>query len=145
MNDLKPCYLDANDLVYSKDPTNGITSAGFNVNSIMMKMGISPITTINTERRDDCLDVADLFKNQLVVPNWALAYHNNLFSGGSKAKKFNDEDVELDDDEDDVVDDDLHDRLLDLVKEHDLRKVKPVKKRLTRKPRNIKNKTRKMK
>jgi len=160
--DMGNCKLDANDLVCYRDPDGGIYSAGFNVKSIMMKAGISPIITMNTDDAS-CINaglglgeknkVSDLFDN-LVIPNWALAYDtkntnmNNMgirLMGGEKGTTAHKNGTE--DDDDDVVDDDLHDRLLDLVKEHDIRKSKTVgiKKRLTRKAKNVKNKTRKMK
>ncbi len=125
--------LGADDLVYAKGDGKTI-AGGFSVDSIMMKMGISPITTINSgDQTGGGDDVASIFKN-LVIPNWALSY--NTMSGGKRM-----EDIE---DDDEVIDDDLHDRLLDLVKEHDIKKAK--KKRITRKSRPMKNnKTRKMK
>ena len=107
-------YIGAGELVFNNDKEGGIHSGGFSVNSIMMKAGMSPIMTIN---RSEALTggsdkVSDLF-NDLVVPNWALSYNNRI--GGGKYKE-----VEKDDDEsdDDVIDDDLHDKLLQLVKEH---------------------------
>jgi hypothetical protein len=56
-----------------------------------------------------------------VVPNWALSYNDRIVGG-----KYNEEDhhknhtYDEDDDEDDdeTVTDKLHDKLLDLVKEH---------------------------
>ena len=122
--------LDANDLVYSKDPSQGITSAGFSVDSIMMKMGISPIVTMNQPNAMEEDDVASLFKNKLVVPNWVLSYNNPSFSGGVKDHDHK-EVKDTYGEDDDVLEDDLHDRLLDLVKEHDEKKSK--KKRPTKK------------
>jgi hypothetical protein len=127
-------YLDANDLVYSKDPSQGVTSAGFSVDSIMMKIGISPIRTMNTSDPTKEEDVASLFKNKLVVPNWLLSFPPSSippsFSGGNGNKEHQ-ESKDMYGDEEDVMDDDLHDRLLDLVKEHDAKQSK--KKRMTRK------------
>jgi hypothetical protein len=48
-------------------------------------------------------------------------------AGGTTKNKHNDSDSE-----DDVIDDDLHDRLLDLVKQHDIQ-MKENKKKKTRK------------
>jgi hypothetical protein len=150
-------HFGPNDLVCYKDTNGGIYSAGVSVKSIMMNAGISPIMTLNTNNMCDNKDgfrtrekVSDLF-DDLVVPNWALSYiKNHPMRGGTtnakqnENKSYNSDSDESDDD--DVVQDDLHDRLLDLVKEHDARKLKtPAKKRLTRKSKIVKNKTKKMK
>jgi len=106
-------YIGADDLVYNNDIERGIHSGGFSVKSLMMKEGISPIMTINKNQIGGTNQVSDIF-NDLVVPNWALSYHNKM-AGGTTKNKHNDSDSE-----DDVIDDDLHDRLLDLVKQHDI-------------------------
>jgi hypothetical protein len=116
-------YIGANELVFNNDTVNGIHTGGFSVNSIMMKNGISPIMTINKEQTGGSNLVSDIFNN-LVVPNWTLSYDNKI---GGKYK-----DVDIDSDEDEVIDDDLHDKLLELVKEHES-KIKEKKKRATRK------------
>ncbi len=107
-------YIGAGELVFNNDQELGIHSGGFSVNSIMMKAGMSPIMTINrSEGLTGGSDkVSDLF-NDLVVPNWALSYNNRI--GGGKYKEVEKDDHESDDD---VIDDDLHDKLLELVKEH---------------------------
>jgi hypothetical protein len=115
-------YIGANELVFNNDTVNGIHTGGFSVNSIMMKNGISPIMTINKEQTGGSNKVSDIFDN-LVVPNWSLSYDNKI---GGKYK-----DVDSDSD-DDVIDEDLHDKLLELVKEHES-KIKEKKKRATRK------------
>jgi hypothetical protein len=107
-------YIGADELVFNNDKERGIHSGGFSVNSIMMKAGMSPIMTVN---RSEVLTggsdkVSDLF-NDLVVPNWALSYNNRI--GGGKYKEVEHDDS---DSEDSVIDDDLHDKLLELVKEH---------------------------
>jgi hypothetical protein len=115
-------YIGANELVFNNDTVNGIHTGGFSVNSIMMKNGISPIMTINKEQTGGSNLVSDIFNN-LVVPNWTLSYDNKI---GGKYK-----DVDSDSEEDDVIDEDLHDKLLELVKEHDS-KIREKKKRATR-------------
>ena len=115
--------IGANEMVFNNDTVNGIHTGGFSVNSIMMKNGISPIMTINKEQTGGSNLVSDIFNN-LVVPNWTLSYDTKI---GGKYK-----DVDGDSDEDDVIDEDLHDKLLELVKEHDS-KIKEKKKRATRK------------
>ena len=126
-------YIGANELVFNNDSVNGIHTGGFSVKSIMMKGGISPIMTINEEQTGgDANLVSDIFNN-LVVPNWTLSYHNKMTGGNNDDRHDNNED---DEEEDDVIDDDLHDKLLDLVKEHDAKTTqiqKQPKKRATRK------------
>ena len=114
------------------DIDNGIHSGGFSVNSIMMKAGMSPIMTLNNN--DSMIGgnkVSDLFNN-LVVPNWALTYNNRIIGGKYKEVDHND-DSESDDE---VISDDLHDKLLDLVKQHNV-KSKENKKKNTRKNKKI--------
>ena len=74
-------YIGPNELVFNLDKNSNIYSGGFNVNSIMMKAGISPITTLNTSQNGGGTNkVSDLFKN-LVVPSYALSYSNKTGGG----------------------------------------------------------------
>jgi hypothetical protein len=104
-----------------------------------MKAGMSPIMTLNNQLGGGSKKVSDLFEN-LVVPNWALSYSNKMMGGGGKHIHENEEEDE--DIED--IDDNLHDKLLELVKEHDTKiyndakiynenKLKQIKKRKTKK------------
>jgi hypothetical protein len=103
--------IGTNELVFNTDNVKGIYSGGFNVNSIMMKTGLSPIMTLNTQNGGSSANkVSDLFES-LVIPNWALSYGANKIGG-----EYNDH---SDDDSDDAIDDDLHDKLIGLVKEHE--------------------------
>lgn len=121
-------YIGVDELVFNNDMEGGIHSGGFSVNSIMLKNGMSPIMTINTEQTGGKLDkVSDLF-NDLVVPNWALSYNNTFISGG----KYKEVQHNMSDSEDDVVSDDLHDKLLELVKKDNIQS-KSIKKKTTRK------------
>lgn len=118
-------YIGPDELVFNNDKVGGIHSGGFSVNSIMMKAGMSPIMTLNTEQvGGDFNKVSDLFNN-LVVPNWTLSYNNRIVGGKYK-------EIDHESDNDDVVDEDLHDKLLELVKEHNI-KEKVIKKKMTRK------------
>ena len=129
-------YFDANDLLFKNDTENGIHSGGFSVNSIMMKKGISPIMTINDNQLGGGKLVSDLFNN-LVVPNWVLSYPDQK-SGGDYAD--NDSDSDSDSDSDTMgggaISDDLHNKLLELVKDHDNNEKKTKKKLTRRKKRN---------
>ena len=126
-------YIDANEMVFNNDKENGIHSGGFSVNSIMMKGGMKPIITLNTEttQKGGMNNVSDIF-NDLVVPNWALSYHNmhGEMHGGMHGEMHGEmhrgmhggkisENTKHDNDEDDTINDDIHDRLLDLVKHYD--------------------------
>lgn len=120
-------YIGANELVFNNDTNLGIHSGGFSINSIMLKGGMSPIMTLNTP--DSMVGgsnkVSDLFNN-LVIPNWALSYNDRIIGG-----KYNELHHDDSDTDDDVIDDDLHEKLLDLVKEHNI-KSKETKKKITR-------------
>lgn len=126
-------YIGADELVFNNDKENGIHSGGFSVNSIMMKAGMSPIMTINSphEMVGGSDKVSDLFNN-LVVPNWTLSYNNRIVGG-----KYKEREHESDSDEDEVIDDELYEKLLDLVREKEVKdnsiKANSVRKRLTRK------------
>ena len=116
-------YIGANELVFNNSAADGISSGGFSVNSIMMKAGMSPIMTVNTQTGGE--KVSDLF-NSLVVPNWLLSYDNRM--GGGIYKEY---DGGADSDNDDVSDD-LHDKLLDLVREHESKLTQNKKKKTRR-------------
>ena len=132
-------YIGSNELVFNNDQEGGIYSGGFSVNSIMMKAGMSPIMTINNTPETligggNYNKVSDLF-NDLVVPNWALSYNNRI--GGEKYKEVEHNDS---DSEDDVLEDDLHDKLLELVKEHNIKaneESRLSKKKKTRKAKKL--------
>jgi hypothetical protein len=131
-------YIGADELVFNNDIKEGIHSGGFNVKSIMMKAGMSPIMTVNTQQIGGGEKVSDLF-NDLVIPNWTLSYNNRIMGG-----KYKEVEHEYSDDEDDVVDDDLHEKLLELVKEHNV-EMKKSKKKITRRMKNKKAGTKRRK
>ena len=136
-------YIGASDLVFNSDD-DGINSGGFNVKSLLLKMGMSPIITLNKANIQNGGDnVSDIF-NDLVVPNWAL-YHPSKMTGGSASRSNNnvsDNDSDSDS-ENDTVDDNLHDQLLDIVKHQE--NMNAHKKKHTKKgrksTRNTKTKT----
>ena len=125
-------YIGPNELVFNLDKNSNIYSGGFNVNSIMMKSGISPITTLNTSQDGGGTNkVSDLFKN-LVVPSYALSYSNKT---GGEYKDDTDSDSDSDSNSD--IDDDLHDKLLNLVRESDSKLTEgKKKKKFTKKQKN---------
>ena len=131
--------LGPNDLVFTNDSANEIHSGGFSVKSIMMKNGLSTIMTLNTDAMDKNEKVSDLFNN-LVVPNWVLSY-NDAMHGGEKYK----EPTTDSDSDDECIEEDLHDRLLELVKQHNtqVNKSKKSRRKLNLKRDNIGKKTKK--
>lgn len=135
MNELN--YMGPDDLVFNNDIEGGIHSGGFSVKSAMMKAGMSPIMTVNSEQTGGGNQVSDLFDN-MVIPNWTLSYGNKIIGGKYKEVEHNS------DSEDDVVDDDLHEKLLDLVKEHETKMAKS-KKKTTRRKKNKKGGTKRRK
>ena len=137
-------YIGADELVFNNDIEGGIHSGGFSVKSIMMKAGMSPIMTINNPQLGGGDKVSDLFEN-LVIPNWTLSYNNRMVGGKYKEVEHNDSDAKKDNpmENDEVIDDDLHEKLLDLVKQHN--KMQTSKKKITRKMRNKKAGTKRRK
>ena len=137
-------YIGANELVYNSNKKDGIYSGGFSVNSTMLKLGLSPIITYNTQNGGNSNKVSDLFES-LVIPNWALNYNNNIV-GGEYKDSDEDDDYEENNTEnfeteenDQVIDDDLHNKLLDLVivKENEIKNQKnKIKNKKTRKQEN---------
>ncbi len=123
-------YIGPDEFVFNHDSENGIYSGGFNVNSIFMKEGMSPIMTLNTEvSQNGGSQVSDIF-NDLVIPSWSFSYNGGNFNGGSfNGGSFNGGSKY---DSDDVIEDDIHDKLLDLVKHHET-ESKHKKKNSTRK------------
>jgi hypothetical protein len=115
MNDIN--YIEGDDLIFTDE--GDIQSGGFSVKSIMMKAGMSPIMTLNTQIGGDSNKVSDLFES-LVVPNWALSYSNRTIGGAYKDNS--------DEESDEDIDDELHDKLIGLVKEHE-NKLKQQKKK----------------
>jgi hypothetical protein len=138
MEENKIDYIGSKELVFNVNEDEKIYSGGFNVNSIMMKAGMSPIMTLNTEQVGGGTNkVSDLFKN-LVVPSWVLSYSNK--TGGGYKERDNDDDNH-DSDTDSDIGDDLHDKLLNLVRESDSKlKKKSTKNTITKKHKNISKK-----
>jgi hypothetical protein len=103
--------IGGNEMVFSIN-SDGACSGGFNVNSIMMKAGMSPITTIQSQTGGN--NVSDLFGGNLVIPSWLLGYStvNGGVNGGGNKDKCKDNDSD-----DECIDDKLYETLLDLVRE----------------------------
>lgn len=134
MSSLDGNALDGDDLVFYSDSNNEIYSGGFSINSIMMKGGISPFTTLNKMNGQTGGNVSDLFKD-LVVPTWLVSQEYKASGGKKQNNKDSDEDSE-----DEIISDDLHDKLIDLVTVSDA-EIKSKKKQTRRfKNKAVKNK-----
>jgi hypothetical protein len=142
-----------NEFVFYKDTEGDIYSGGFQVNSLLMKQGFSPIMTLN---RGDQMggtngmgstnemggtNVSDLFHN-LVVPNWALAFPFKQ-SGGKSTIKKEEQYENSDKEEEEVLDEDIHSKLLGMltVNPSEMKKSshKGTRKLLFHKTKNMKN------
>ena len=117
--------FDEKDLVLINNKKGGIKSGGFDIKSSIIRAGISPITTFNQNGgKVGGNNVSDLFGgDSLVLPYWATASYNQ-FIGGKKNK-----DIDEDDD-DEIINDDIHDKLLELVKEHNIKNKKTTRKNI---------------
>lgn len=95
--------MNTSDFIFENN--NGTTSGGFSVQSIMMKKGLSPIMTLNTNHPQvgGMNQVSDIFKN-LVVPSWAWNFSNDTLKGGNY-----DRNNDFDDNEDTQNEDDNKD------------------------------------
>lgn len=116
-------YIGPDELLFNTDNKDNVYSGGFNVKSIMMKAGMSPIMTVNNAMTggSDSNKVSDLF-DSLVIPSWALSYNNRIVGGDRIGKNKRKDDSDDENTED--IDDDLHDKLLNLVREHDSKLTK---------------------
>ena len=115
--------MEASDMIFDNNTT--ITSGGFSVNSIMLKMGLSPLVTLNNQSGG--ANVSDMFSG-IVVPNWTFT-HNMSAGNMSRDVVDNDKDDKYDED-DSVVHDDIYDKLLDMVKHHDKKHPKKQTKKI---------------
>ena len=137
-------YIGPDELIFNNDVNGNIHSGGFDVNSIMMKNGMSPIMTWNESNASQiggAEKVSDLFDN-LVIPNWSISY-NYKHLGGTIIRQ-NKENDDINDD-DGVITEELHEKLLNLVRTSS-DELKQPKNKMSKKNNNKSNKkTRKQK
>lgn len=120
-------HIGGEEMVFSMNG-GGACSGGFKVNSLMMKAGMSPITTLQSQTGGE--NVSDLFGNgNLVIPSWLLSY--STIHGGKEAE--NKDAKNIDDETDEYVDDDLYNSLLSLVQKPNDELTPPKKSSLTKK------------
>jgi hypothetical protein len=125
--------MEATDMIIDNDNT-GIMSGGFSVNSIMLKMGLSPLVTLN--KQSGGANVSDMFDG-IVIPNWAFTHDMTKLIHNPEKETVAGDDVVGDE----VVGDDIYDKLLDLVTHYD--KKHPKKQTKKKKPKKGSKNTRK--
>ena len=115
--------MDATDMVFDND-NNTITSGGFSVNSIMLKMGLSPLVTLNKQSGGG--NVSDMFDG-IVIPNWVFTHDiaKSIYNPDANDKVLQDKVLQ-----DEVLQDDIYDKLLDLVTHYDKKYPKKLTKKI---------------
>ena len=103
--------MESSDLIFNREPTNGIYSGGFSIKNYFLNNRISPITTLNQQGGSNNNNVSDLFNN-LVVPASLYYKGGSVAHNRQRSSSNNDDD---DDAETDVVDDHLYNELLKMV------------------------------
>ena len=99
-------FFQPSDLIfYKKD--GQIMSGGYSIDSILLKEGISPMTTLNTKTQEGGSNVSSLFEN-LAVPA-GLFFTNQ--QGSYKKPDFDPENIE----EHTALSEDIHDKLFAMV------------------------------
>jgi hypothetical protein len=107
--------ITAEDLIFYNEGDK-VYSGGFNINSILLKKGLSPLFTLNSDKtlqNGGGNNVSDLFK-ELVIPSGLLYLPNKMF-GGANYENENDNYNTDEDEETDFISEDIHDKLLSLV------------------------------
>lgn len=129
-------FFQPSDLIfYKKD--GQIMSGGYSIDSILLKEGISPMTTLNTDIQQGGSRVSSLFEN-LAIPA-GLFFTNQ--HGGSKKLHFDADNIE----EHSALSEDIHDKLFAMVEMQTQNKNKYTKKRREKEPLHKKRKTKKQK
>lgn len=129
-------FFQPSDLIfYKKD--GQIMSGGYSIDSILLKEGISPMTTLNTNTQQGGSTVSSLFEN-LAIPA-GLFFTNQ--HGASKKTQFDADNIE----EHSTLSEDIHDKLFAMVEMQTQNKNKYTKKRREKEPLQKKRKTKKQK
>lgn len=105
--------ITADDLIYYKEGDK-IYSGGFQVNSILLKKGLSPLTSFQNAGSINENNISDLFKN-FAVPSGLLYYPNKIDNGSADIIIEKDYVVQGEFDDDEYMTEDIHDRLLELA------------------------------
>ena len=102
--------MDDNDMIFNNNNGN-ISAGGFGINSIMMQLGISPVSTLQSQTgggEGENVRVSDLFDG-IIIPNWTYS-HNELFKNN---KCISNENIDPTDCE--VIDNDVYNHLIEAV------------------------------
>lgn len=126
--------IGVDEFVFHKDENGVIYSGGYQINSILMKQGLSPMITLNQNQKGGEKNVSDLF-DHLVVPNWALAFP--FTKGGAKKNNIDEED-----EGNEIIGEDIHSKLLSMLTVNPSNERKNHKSKKTNK-KNMFNKTKK--
>ena len=125
--------MESSDLIFNREPNNGIYSGGFSIKNYFLNNRISPITTLNQQGGSNNNNVSDLFNN-LVVPASLYYRGGSVAHNRQRSSSNNDDDDDVafekseqnfvpffsrsnekGDAETDVVDDHLYNELLKMV------------------------------
>ena len=129
-------FFQPSDLIfYKKD--GQIMSGGYSIDSILLKEGISPMTTLNTNTQQGGSTVSSLFEN-LAIPA-GLFFTNQ--HGAFKKTQFDADDIK----EHSTLSEDIHDKLFAMVEMQTQNKKKYTKKRKEKELLQKKKKTKKQK
>jgi hypothetical protein len=138
-NMMNETHIGGDEMVFSMNG-GGACSGGFKVNSLMMKAGLSPITTLQSQTGGE--NVSDLFgSGNLVIPSWLLSY-STMHGGNAAENKDARHNDDKDDESDEYVDDDLYNSLLSLVQKP-VDELTPPKKSSTTRKNKMRNKGKK--
>jgi hypothetical protein len=105
-------YIVAEDLLFYKEDDK-IMSGGFNVSSIMMKNGISPMNTTGGSSKQDkekSKEMGEMYDN-LAIPA-GLLYQAYSSTGGYRKFDFINT---VENPEDNIITEDIHDKLVQLI------------------------------
>ena len=111
--------MGEDEMIFNNDNNGGFKSGGFSVNSIMLKMGLTPLATLNKQSGGE--RVSDIFDG-IVIPNWAFTH--------DMTKSIYNPDTDIDNE---VVRDDIYDKLLELVTHYDKKHPKKQTKKIKQK------------
>jgi hypothetical protein len=128
--------MDESDMIFNNN-NGAITAGGFNIKSLMMQLGISPITTVQNQSGGGSTDqVSDIFDG-IIIPNWTYS-HNKLFKHNKCVMNDN-----TDPDNCKVIDDDIYNQMMEAVTFYKQQKNKTKKTKIRHsvtKKRNLKKK-----
>ena len=100
--------MDDSDMIFNNKNGN-ISAGGFGINSIMMKLGIPPISTLQCQTGGGKNNhVSDLFDG-IIIPNWTYS-HNELFKNNKCVS-----DVTTDPADCEVIDNDVYNQMMEAV------------------------------